>query len=68
MNIFCGRSRSKTIVKLQEKTGMVLIEVEFVTGWEAENPETLTDLKEVQRVETDKEENKVIKNIGFSFK
>ena len=47
---------------------MVLIEVEFVTGWEAENPETLTDLKEVQRVETDKEENKVIKNIGFSFK
>jgi len=44
----------------REKTGMVLIEVEFVTGWEAENPETLTDLKEVQRVETDREENKVV--------
>ena len=40
-----------------------MIEVEFVTGWEAENPETLTDLKEVQRVETDREENKVIKKI-----
>ena len=45
---------------------MVLMEVEFVTGWEAENPESLTDLNEVQRVETDKEENKVIQNIGFS--
>merc|ERR1711971_1219792 len=44
----------------REKTGMVLIEVEFVTGWEAENPETLTDLEEVQRVETDREENKVV--------
>ena len=46
---------------------MVLIEVEFVTGWEAENPETLTDLKEVQRVETDREENKVIKKYWFFF-
>ena len=42
---------------------MVLMEVEFVTGWEAENPESLTDLNEVQRVETDKEENKVINYI-----
>ena len=38
---------------------MVLMEVEFVTGWEAANPDSLTNLKEVQRVETDKEENKV---------
>lgn len=41
---------------------MVLMEVEFVTGWEAANPDSLTALKEVQRVETDKEENKVISN------
>ena len=46
---------------------MVLMEVEFVTGWEAENPESLTDLNEVQRVETDKEENKVIQKYEFSY-
>ena len=39
---------------------MVLMEVEFVTGWEAANPDSLTKSEEVQRVETDKEENKVI--------
>ena len=38
---------------------MVLMEVEFVTGWEAANPDSLTSVEEVQRVETDKEENKV---------
>ena len=38
---------------------MVLMEVEFVTGWEAANPDSLTVMEEVQRVETDKEENKV---------
>ena len=41
---------------------MVLMEVEFVTGWEAENPDSLTSVEEVQRVETDKEENKVFLN------
>ena len=40
------------------------MEVEFVTGWEAANPDSLTALKDVQRVETDKEENKVISK-GF---
>ena len=44
---------------------MVLIEVEFVTGWEAANPDSLASLKEVQRVETDKEENKVISKRVF---
>ena len=39
---------------------MVLMEVEFVTGWEAANPDSLTSVEEVQRVETDKEENKVL--------
>ena len=38
---------------------MVLMEVEFVTGWEAANTNSLTAIEEVQRVETDKEENKV---------
>ena len=39
---------------------MVLMEVEFVTGWEAANPDSLAAIEEVQRVETDKEENKVL--------
>ena len=38
---------------------MVIIEVEFVTGWEAADPDSLVNLKEIQRVDTDKEENKV---------
>lgn len=46
---------------IQEKTGMVLVEVELVTGWEAVSPERLINEVDsgVQRVESDKEENKV---------
>lgn len=46
----------------EDKTGMVLIEVELVTGWEAVTPERLINEVDsgVQRVETDKEENKVV--------
>ena len=44
---------------LKEKTGMVIIEVEFVTGWEAADPDSLVNVKEIQRVDTEKEENKV---------
>lgn len=46
----------------EEKTGMVLVEVEMVTGWEAVTPERLINEVDsgVQRVETDKEENKVV--------
>ena len=45
-----------------EKTGMVLIEVEMVTGWEAVNPESLKNEVDsgVQRVEQDDKENKVV--------
>merc|ERR1711902_165662 len=44
------------------KTGMVLLEVELVTGWEAVSPERLVNEVDsgVQRVETDKDENKVV--------
>ena len=46
---------------VQERTGMVLVEVELVTGWEADRPEDLVKVEEysVQRVEHDKEDNKV---------
>ena len=41
---------------------MVLVEVELVTGWEAYSPERLVNELDsgVQRVETDKDENKVL--------
>ena len=40
---------------------MVLVEVELVTGWEADRPEDLVKVEEysVQRVEHHKEDNKV---------
>ena len=43
---------------------MVLLEVELVTGWEAVSPERLVNEVDsgVQRVETDKGENKVLHN------
>jgi len=46
----------------EEKTGMVLIEVELVTGWEAVSPESLINEVDsgVQRVEQDDKENKVV--------
>jgi len=46
----------------EEKTGMVLIEVELVTGWEAVSPESLKNEVDsgVQRVEQDEKENKVV--------
>merc|ERR1712228_192705 len=46
----------------QEETGMVLIEVEMVTGWEAVNPQNLKNMVDtgVQRVEEDEKENKVV--------
>jgi len=46
----------------REKTGMVLVEVELVTGWEAVSPERLINEVDsgVQRVETDKDENKIV--------
>jgi len=46
----------------EEQTGMVLIEVEMVTGWEAVNPERLKNEVDsgVQRVEIDDKENKVV--------
>merc|ERR1712142_213264 len=46
----------------REKTGMVLIEVEMVTGWEAVNPQNLKNMVDtgVQRVEEDEKENKVV--------
>jgi len=46
----------------KEKTGMVLIEVELVTGWEAVSPDRLINEVDsgVQRVEMDEEENKVV--------
>merc|ERR1719228_602793 len=46
----------------KDKTGMVLIEVELVTGWEAVTPENLINEvdSEVQRVEHEEKENKVI--------
>ena len=41
---------------------MVLVEVELVTGWEAVSPERLINEVDsgVQRVETDKDENKIV--------
>ena len=47
---------------VDEKTGMVLIEVELVTGWEAVSPESLKNEVDsgVQRVEQDEKENKVV--------
>ena len=44
----------------EEQTGMVLIEVEMVTGWEAVNPERLKNEVDsgVQRIEIDDKENK----------
>ena len=54
--MLCNSSR---FLLLKEKTGMVIIEVEFVTGWEAADPDSLVNLKEIQRVDTEKEENKV---------
>jgi len=46
----------------EEETGMVLIEVELVTGWEAVSPENLINEVDsgVQRVEQDDKENKVV--------
>jgi len=46
----------------REKTGMVLIEIEMVTGWEAVNPQNLLNMVDtgVQRVEEDEKENKVV--------
>eukprot|EP00092_Neocalanus_flemingeri_P108736 GFUD01139655.1.p1 GENE.GFUD01139655.1~~GFUD01139655.1.p1 ORF type:complete len:1716 (-),score=430.19 GFUD01139655.1:66-5213(-) len=46
----------------EEKTGMVLIEVELVTGWEAVTPENLINEVDsgVQRVEQDEKENKIV--------
>jgi len=46
----------------EEETGMVLIEVEMVTGWEAVNPQSLKNEVDtgVQRVEEDDKENKVV--------
>ena len=46
----------------EEQTGMVLIEIEMVTGWEAINPESLKNEVDsgVQRVELDDKENKVV--------
>merc|ERR1711936_1066788 len=46
----------------KDKTGMVLIEVELITGWEAVTPENLINEVDsgVQRVEQDEKENKVI--------
>merc|ERR1719233_8880 len=46
----------------EEQTGMVLIEVEMVTGWEAVNPGSLKNEVDsgVQRVEQDDKENKVV--------
>merc|ERR1712083_100521 len=46
----------------RKETGMVLIEVEMVTGWEAVNPQNLKNMVDtgVQRVEEDEKENKVI--------
>ena len=56
INMLSNRSR---FLLLKEKTGMVIIEVEFVTGWEAADPDSLVNVKEIQRVDTDKEDNKV---------
>jgi len=46
----------------RDKTGMVLIEIEMVTGWEAVNPQNLKNMVDtgVQRVEEDEKENKVV--------
>merc|ERR1719228_1900719 len=46
----------------KESTGMVLIEVELVTGWEAVSPHNLVNEVDsgVQRVEHDHKENKVV--------
>ena len=46
----------------EEKTGMVLIEVELVTGWEVVSPQSLKNEVDsrVQRVEEDEKENKVV--------
>ena len=46
----------------REKTGMVLIEVEMVTGWKVVNLENVKNVVDtgVQRVEEDEKENKVV--------
>ena len=46
----------------KKKTGMVLMEVELLTGWEAVSPESLMNEVDsgVQRVEQDEKENKVV--------
>ena len=46
----------------RDRTGMVLLEVELVTGWRAVSPERLTNEVEalVQRVDTEEEDNTVI--------
>ena len=45
-------------------TGMVLVEVELLTGWRAVSPERLTNQVEalVQRVDLEEEDNMVIKH------
>ena len=48
---------------------MVLVEVELVTGWEAYSPERLVNELDsgVQRVETDKDENKVLFKVTITW-
>ena len=44
-------------------TGMILVEVELLTGWRAVSPERLTNqVALVQRVDLEEEDNMVIKH------
>ena len=46
----------------KDSTGMVLLEIELVTGWEVINPHDLKDEEDsvVQRVEMENKENKLV--------
>ena len=52
-----------TYTGTRPNTGMVLVEVELLTGWRAVSPERLTNqVALVQRVDQEEEDNMVIKH------
>ena len=54
----------QTVLRARPNTGMVLVEVELLTGWRAVSPERLTNQVEalVRRVDLEEEDNILIKH------
>ena len=52
----------QTVLRARPNTGMVLVEVELLTGWRAVSPERLTNEVDatVQRVDLEEEDNMVV--------